>query len=287
MKLSSNIKFPGAFTVLMALYRGDDSLLFKRAVNSVFVNTLLPKELLLVVDGPITAQLESDLEGLELLYGEKLKVIRLMENKGLAMALNYGLNFVSTSWVVRADADDINLGNRFRALATMVQNNPCLDLVGSAILEIDERGVALSKRVMPKNESDIRAFAIRRNPFNHMTVAFRLDVVQGLGGYPNIHLKEDYGLWCMCIAAGARMSNTDEILVWASTGVGMYKRRGGCRHAKSEYSLQKLMVNLGLKNGLQAMLDGFTRSIFFLIPTNLRGFIYIKMFRQSINEKFL
>ena len=283
MKVFLDKSFPGGFTVLMAVYRGDHPKLFERAVESVFANTILPKELLLVVDGPLTLELEGKLQSLGRRYCEKLNVIRLEKNVGLAKALNYGLNYVSTSWIVRADADDVNLKHRFSTLAKLIFEHPSLDLVGSAILEVDDSGVPLAKRVLPTSKGKIKAFARRRNPFNHMTVAFRLEIIRSLGGYPNIYLKEDYGLWCKCLAADVSMANTEEILVLATTGQAMYKRRGGWRYVQSEYFLQKLMVNLKLKTLLQAICDGFVRAIFFLIPARLRGFCYLRGLRTPID----
>ena len=276
--------FPGDFTVLMAVYVGDMPTLFERAVHSVFKNTLLPKEFLLVIDGPINDGLEASVKSLVKSYVRQFKVVRLDQNQGLAKALNFALNHISTAWVVRADADDINLDHRFATLAKMVQDYPSLDLVGSAILEVDESGVQLAKRVMPTNKGDIKVFARRRNPFNHMTVAFRLDKIQSVGAYPNIYLKEDYGLWCRCLAADIAMANSDEVLVWATTGIAMYQRRGGWRHVQSEYDLQKLMINLKLKTVWQAFYDGSLRAIFFIIPARLREFFYAKMFRNTIIE---
>lgn len=274
--------FPGGFSVLMSIYQGDSPPLFKRAVDSVFSNTLLPSQLVLVVDGPLKAIHEVILERLSQQLGEQLAVHRLEFNKGLAKALNYGLSKVTTEWVVRADADDINLDNRFQSIATIIQGYPDLDLCGSAILEIDENGRPLARKVPPLTCEEIRRFARRRNPFNHMTVFFRADIIRNLGGYPNIKLKEDYALWCKCIAAGISMANTDKILVVATAGLSMYKRRGGWSQIKSECELQKLMFNLGIKTFFQSWIDGIVRSSFSMIPARLRGFIYIYVLREPL-----
>jgi hypothetical protein len=166
-------------------------------------------------------------------------------------------------------------------LAKLIYKHPELDLVGSAILEVEVSGAPLAKRVMPISKEKIRAYARKRNPFNHMTVAFRVEIIRSLGGYPNIHLKEDYGLWCKCLAADVFMANTEEILVLATTGQEMYKRRGGWQNVHSEYFLQKLMVNLKLKTLFQAICDGFIRAIFSLIPARLRGFCYLRWLRTN------
>lgn len=56
----------GGFTVLMAVYRGGDALLFERATCSVFDNTFQPDAFVLVVDGPILSGLAATIAQLEI-----------------------------------------------------------------------------------------------------------------------------------------------------------------------------------------------------------------------------
>lgn len=278
--MESPIHFPGGFCVLMALYSGDRPHLFAKAVQSVFVNSVLPNQYLIVVDGPLPTELDQVAVGLSKQY-PLIEFIRLPKNIGLANALNIGLESVRFPWVVRADSDDINLSHRFEMLAKAVQQNPSLQLVGSAILEVDEQGKPLTVREVPSTEKEIRQFAKTRNPFNHMAVAYRLDAVVSCGGYPNIFLKEDYGLWCHFLAKNLPVANLKEVLVYASAGMGMFRRRGGWRYAKSEWQMQNLLVHSGLKGSGRALIDGVMRATFFLIPASWRGFLYVYLLRQS------
>lgn len=273
--------FPGGFTVLMALYGGDRPDLFRAAVHSVFANTLLPNQFLIVVDGPIPETLSTVIGELKSLH-PLIELVYLPENKGLANALNVGLTHAKFEWIVRADADDVNLPERFSLLAQACIANPAIQLVGGAILEVDENGEPFAIRELPCNEEDIRQFAKTRNPFNHMTVAYRLKAALDCGGYPQIFLKEDYGLWCHFLAKNYPVMNLNAVLVHASAGMGMFKRRGGWRYAKSEWQMQKLLVQSGLKNTWRAFLDGSLRAGFFLIPPSVRGFFYLHVLRKSV-----
>lgn len=282
MNLSPAINFPGGFCVLMALYRGDKPFLFEKAVHSVFANTLVPSQFIIVIDGPIPEELESLI--FELSRGYPLiEFIRLPSNVGLANALNVGLQAVKYDWVVRADSDDINLPQRFESLAIKLQGQPQLQLLGSAILEVDEGGKPLTVREVPCAEQEIRQFAKTRNPFNHMSVAYRLDAAIACGGYPTIFLKEDYGLWCLFLAKKLPVANVKEILVHATAGIGMFRRRGGWAYAKSEWQMQDLLVQSGLKGGMRAVIDGVLRATFFLMPANVRGFLYAHLLRKSVH----
>lgn len=275
------VGFPGGFTILMSVYQKDDVVLFERAVNSVYANTLLPDAFVLVVDGPVPQALHDSILVLRARY--PLEVLHLPVNLGLAHALNVGLRRVCTTWVVRADADDYNVLGRFALQAAAVmQSVQSIDLVGGAIQEVESDGKHYAVRRTVERHEHIRRYAAYRNPFNHMTVAYRTELALRCGGYPNIHLKEDYSLWANMLACGARCLNLPDVLVLASAGREMHKRRGGLRYAIAEISLQRHLVSTGLKLPLSAFIHGLSRSIVFMLPSTVRGWIYNKMLRTSI-----
>jgi glycosyltransferase involved in cell wall biosynthesis len=264
----------------MALYRRDKPSLFEKALQSIFDNTLQPQQILLVVDGPIPVGLENMLFKFHKLFPNRITELRLKENLGLAKALNEGLQQISQEWVVRADADDVNLPNRFEELANIIHARPDLDILGSAIAEVDESGNFLAKRVVPCDQSAIFKYAQFRNPMNHMSVAFKRKSILGLGGYPNLHLKEDYALWAKALGHQLKFANTEQVLVHATTNMSMYDRRGGFRLAKTEIALQQLLVSCGLKSAPRAVFDGLVRAGFCLVPSQFRRFLYLKLLRQ-------
>lgn len=272
--------FTGGFTVLIAVYGGDDSALFRTAMESIFSNTLLPTWTVLVVDGPVPNELEQVIASFELREG--ISVHRLVKNLGLFNALNYGLNHIETEWTVRADADDYNRPDRFEALSdALYQAERNLDIIGSAIKEVDIDGIEIAVRRTPAKHEEIISFAVKRNPFNHMTVAFRTKCAKEAGGYPDVYLKEDYALWVKMLANGARAANVSDTLVHATTGYGMYKRRGGLRYAVSEIKLQRHLIKCGLKGPGGAILHGALRSMLFLAPVGLRAFLYKNFLRRD------
>lgn len=270
--------FPGGFTVLMAVYGKDDPKLFARALASVFHNDLKPDHMVLVVDGPVPGALDRRVMAAGTDYA--VEIIRLAKNESLATALNAGLAHIRTAWIVRADADDYNMPQRFRRLAELIRLNPELDLTGSAVLELERDGSPVAIRQMPSQHDDILRFIRRRNPFNHMTVACRRSLVEVCGGYPDIYCREDYALWAKMVKAGARCENLPEVLVHATAGKDMYRRRGGLRYVLAERDIQKFMVRLGLKSQLQGLLDGVARSSVFIAPVFLRRIIYETMLRR-------
>lgn len=277
-------QFPGGFAVLMAVYHRDDPRILEVAIDSVFMNSLSPNQFILVADGPLSNELESMLVAVQTRYFGRIEMLRLPVNRGLAQALNAGLEHITYQWVVRADADDLNLPHRFATLATMIKDQPSLKLMSSAILEVTADGKAIAARMLPISDGAIRSFSKRRNPFNHMAVAYHRETVLTCGGYPDVYLKEDYALWCRMLASGILVANSPEVLVHATAGRDMYQRRGGWRYAKAEWALQAIMVTCGLKSWPRACLDGLARAVVFLAPASLRGVIYENMLRIKVYE---
>ena len=157
------------FSVLMATYNGDDPEDLSRALKSVDSNSSLPEQFVLVVDGPISNELRSTIEN----FKEEcnfFEVFFLKKNRGLAEALNFGLTKIKTDWVVRADADDFNLPNRFQELQKHMLDS--IDVVGSYIKEVS--GDSSVIKSVPLSHDQIVKFIKRRNPFNHMSVCLSL-----------------------------------------------------------------------------------------------------------------
>lgn len=265
------------FTVLMSVYRGDDPALFRRAVDSVYQNVLQPTEMVLVVDGEVSPSLDDAIVQMIQRYG--INCQRLPRNSGLAAALNHGLQYVGTPWIARADADDFNLPQRFDTQIKRAQQG--FDLIGSYIHEVNEGGTLLKMRQPPCDHDDIVAFAARRNPFNHMSVMYRTELARKCGGYPMLHLREDYGLWASMISVGAKLSNIDQVLVLATAGDGMVTRRRGLRSALAEVDMQKHLVNCGLKGSLLAVIDVFIRGGVLLFPAPLLSVFYSVFLRRN------
>lgn len=232
---------------------------------------------MVVADGELTEKLLSIIDEFKIIH--PLRLVQLPKNVGLAKALNEGLLSILTTYTIRADADDFNYPSRFEVLIAKL--NEGFDLVGSAIREVDKSGREVAFRNCPLTEVEIRQFVKKRNPFNHMSVGFRTLVVVEAGGYPLIHLKEDYALWASILAKGSKVCNLGAVLVDATAGKDMFLRRGGLKYAMAEYDLQLHLVKCGLKSYIRATMDGLIRSLIFLAPNAVRQFIYINFLRAQ------
>ena len=266
------------FTVLMCTYFKDDPYLLKKAIESIYKNSIKPNFFILTIDGPIPTINEKVIKSLTLIYPIELNFIK--ENVGLAKALNEALKLVKTEWIARADSDDINQINRFAIQKEFAAYN--FDVIGSNILEIDENEKIppLTKK-MPLNNSEIKKFMRSRNPINHMTVLFKTKIVQSAGGYPNIYLREDYALWAKLVSKNASFFNIDQVLVHVNGGTKLFKRRGGLRNAIGEIKLQIFLFRNNIKPIHLSIFHAISKSLILLLPTKILQKIYINFLRSS------
>jgi glycosyltransferase involved in cell wall biosynthesis len=255
---------------LMPVYRKDNPSVFNEALKSILENTVTPCQIVIVADGPLSADLDSVISNYE--NQPSILVKRLPENRGIIEALNFGLDFCDNSLIARCDADDINIKTRFACQLEAFHHNPNLVLCGGQIVERSDEIVL--KKFVPLNHDEIIESAKLRNPFNHMTVMFRKDAVIECGRYPYFPYREDYALWVSLLQSGCKTRNLKDTLVVASGGLEMYKRRGNIRHLKHELSLQKYFLELGFINRFQFFINIIIRGANMLLPANFRRVIY-------------
>lgn len=265
---------PEPFSVLLPVYRGDRSEHVRRAVESVTTDqTLRPAELVIVRDGPVSAQIEDLLCEYEAHGVVPTRVVRLDTNVGLATALERGLAECRYEIVARADADDVSLPQRFAEQLPLVSGG--LDLLGTAIAEFEADETRPGHvRYSPATTEEIATYARFHDPFNHPSVVYRRSAVQAAGGYRHLDLLEDYWLFTRMIAAGARTANLREPLVLYRVGAGAYRRRGGRRLLFAELELQRRLYAEGFTTTAQMVRNVALRGGYRLIPEGTRRAAY-------------
>lgn len=143
------------FSVLLSLYSKENPLFFKQSFESLFSQTLLPSEVVLVKDGPLTVELDTIVSDYEQRCSI-LKVVTLEKNQGLGKALNEGLKHCSNDIVARMDTDDIAKPSRFEKQIKVLCENPDIDVVGTWIDEfLDDISNVLSVRKLPERNDCI------------------------------------------------------------------------------------------------------------------------------------
>lgn len=268
------------FSVAISVYKNDNPIFFDRALESITdQQTIKPDEIVLVVDGPVSREIDSVID--KYLYKCNLKVIRLERNCGLGNALRVATKNCSNELIARMDSDDVATNDRFEQQLDFFKNNPTIDILGGDISEFvgDESNI-VSYRTLPTTDSKIKGFLKKRCPFNHMTVMFNKKSIIDSGGYLDWHYNEDYYLWIRMALKNFIFANTGTVLVNVRTGKDQFERRGGLKYFNSEKALQKFMLNNKIISFPQYCLNCFKRFVVQVImPSKIRGYIYKKVIR--------
>lgn len=267
------------FSVLLSLYAKERPEYLRQSLDSVFNQTLLPDEVVLVLDGPITEELKSVVEEFESKYST-LKIVPLAENGGLGKALNEGLKHCSFDLVARMDTDDIAKPERFEKQMSTFASNPEIQVVSCWIDEfIDNTDNVVSIRKLPEFPFEIYEYGKKRCPVNHPSVMFRKKAVELAGGYRHFPLMEDYYLWVRLLLNGEKFYNIQESLLYFRTTEDTFKRRGGLKHAIDEVKFQYHIHRLGYTSFGRFLKNFSIRFSTRVVPNSVREFIYKKFLR--------
>ena len=268
------------FSVSMCVYGKDNPEWFKLAVDSVINQTVVPNEIVLVVDGPIPEELDAVICEYE--KNDLFNVIRLLENQGHGNARRLGLSKCRNDIVALMDADDICLPTRFEKQIKVLTGDADLAIVGGNIAEfIDTVDNIVCYRNVPYDDLGIKKYMKTRCPMNQMTVLFRKAAVESVGGYIDWYCEEDYYLWLRMYLAGMKFANIPEVLVNVRVGREMYKRRGGWKYFRSEAKLQGFMLKNKIISLPLYVVNVAKRLIVqVLLPNSLRGWVFKKFARS-------
>ncbi|MDO4625846.1 MAG: glycosyltransferase [Pasteurellaceae bacterium] len=262
------------FSVLMSLYNKENPLYFTQSLQSLVEQTYPADQILLVLDGPITPELEQVIAS----YQDKLplKLIPLPQNVGLGKALNEGIKQSANEWLFRMDTDDICYPERFAKQVEYIQSHPDVVLFSTQIAEFDQNPKEIvSIRKVPTEYAEIVEFNKMRCPFNHMTVAYKKSLLEQVGYYQHHLFLEDYNLWNRIIATGLPVGNLPDVLLYARTnGNAMVSRRRGWTYAKSEWKLYLLKRKLHIQSTLSGFVTFLARTLPRLLPVSLLKRIY-------------
>jgi glycosyltransferase involved in cell wall biosynthesis len=264
------------FSVLIPVYIKENPASLKTALESILDNqTVLPQEVVIVEDGPITAELEQVLTDISSKYPKVINRIKLPVNQGMGAAMNVGLNNVSYKWVARMDSDDIAVANRFETQLEFLKAHPEIDVLGSAIEEFDRTPGDLKHfRKVPEKHDEIIRLMKYRNPLNHMTVFFRSDIAVQAGGYWSKRYFEDYNLWYEMKKVGARFHNMSENLVHVRVGNNMVGRRSGYAYFTFERILLKKFLTDRFISPMEYVWLSGVKLLLRIMPTNVLRIVY-------------
>ncbi|MDB9444789.1 glycosyltransferase [Anabaena sp. CS-542/02] len=197
-------------TVLMAVY--NDEIFLEQSLESILQQLTEDMELL-IIDDHSSDRSWKILQEMER-QDSRVRLIRNAQNQGLGYCLSIGTEKARGKYVIRIDSDDVCLPDRFAKQIRFLDQNPDVDIVGGAAIEINEHGETGLIRKMPYSHEQIKS-AIWACPLIHPTIAFRRQEILRSGNYdPEIRRRQDYDLWFRCLKAGLRFANLPDALIY-------------------------------------------------------------------------
>lgn len=277
----SNKKEYPKFSVLMSLYIKEKAEYFDECMQSMLCQTVLPTEIVIVFDGPVSDDLRRTVEKYKAENPGWIKTVENEKNKGLGLALADGVSVCTYELIARMDTDDIAREDRFEKQLDLFLADSKLDICGSHIIEFEGRkDNVLSKRNVPVNHKEIAEYQKQRSAFNHMTVMYKKSTVLRAGNYEHCPLMEDDMMWVRMLIAGAKCANVDDYLVYARTGYAMIERRGGWNYYKKYKDGRKKILETGYISEWDYYKTVIIQFIVALIPRKARLYVFTRMLRR-------
>lgn len=269
------------YSVLMSVYAKDKPEYLELAIDSMLRQTVPPEQFVIVVDGAVP-----DETGKVIVEYEKNKalftVLWLKENKGLANALNKGLNVCRNEYVARMDADDISLPNRCEKELEYFEKNKDLVICGCNIDEFyEDINNIKASRTVPAEYKNIIKFMRKRQPFNHPTVMYKKSCVLACGGYLLLRRKEDFDLFSRMLKKGYYALNIDESLYLYRANENNYKRRKNWTNTKSAVYVYTLHFKRKGCTLLDWIIICSAELFFLMLPYNVMKKFSDKFLRKS------
>lgn len=268
----------------MSLYQREQPAYLAACFDSLLAQTVQPQEIVLVLDGPVGTALQACIDD----YRNRLPlhIVPLPQNVGLGRALNAGLEHCHHEWIMRMDTDDVCVPGRFALQWAYIQAHPETAVFSGQVAEFstDTAHCTHTKRI-PQEHAAIVRYAARRNPFNHMAVAYRKSAVLAAGGYRHHQWMEDYNLWLRMLAVGQLSHNLPDVLVCARANAAMYTRRRGWRYVQSEWQLFRLKRHTAIQTFWPALGCFCLRSTSRLLPAAALTRVYHYLRQHQPSEK--
>lgn len=270
------------FSVLMSVYQKEKPVFLDQALMSIEEQTVIPDQIVLVEDGPLTAELDKVIEEHQKRFSNKYELLKLTSNRGLGAALQKGVERCRYDWIARMDTDDIAVKNRFELQLRAIVKEPQLAVIGGQVDEfVGSPEQVVGRRKVPLLNAELRAFIKWRSPFNHPTVMLNKKAVLQVENYQANGKIEDYFLWSRVMLAGYEVKNLPEILVHMRVDTGMYQRRGDVENLRQIFKLRRMLRQQKFLTVWEELVGDLAMALNLVIPTKLRMVVYKNLLHKK------
>jgi len=206
------------------------------ALRSISAQTYRDFEIICVEDGSSDASLDRLHE-----YAQREPRLTVISrpNTGICGALNDGIKHATGELIARMDADDLSTPDRFAKQIAYLDDHPECVVLGAQVVEIDPRGVPITRGFQPCDHESIEALLLSGQGavIRHPVVMMRADAVREAGCYREPYkLVEDIDLF-LRMALNGRLANLPDVLL-------RYRMHGKSTTLTKSLTQARLMIQL-------------------------------------------
>jgi glycosyltransferase involved in cell wall biosynthesis len=258
-------------SIVLSIWNGDNHVSLRRSLKSILQQKLKPDEVIAVIDGAISSDLEAVVSQFAEQDDFRVQLIRIPTAKGLWNGRNQGISASRNEFIALHDADDVMHPERLSVqIRQMLAND--IDVLGSPVLEFNATsGEIIGLRKFDADKEILKKM-LWQNVINNSSVMLRKSAVDSVGGLRNVYLAEDYDLYLRMLHANKNISVTSQVLQAFSVDGKTSKRRGGVKFFSSELSLHQTVKSFNYFGFLRLYSRLFLRLVFRLSPNLVREF---------------
>jgi len=205
----SSVQEMAPISVIIPCYRCASTI--GRAVDSVFAQSLIPVEVVLIDDCSGDETLVA-LQELARIHVGRVKIVQMKENKGAASARNAGWAKATQPYVAFLDADDTWHPEKLRIQYDYMRNNPEVALCGHQCVWLragdTPPGLSESQHVIEIHASSL----LFKNAFSTPAVMLRRDIPFRF--QEGVRYLEDLLLWQQIAFAGLKVVRIESQLAY-------------------------------------------------------------------------
>jgi glycosyltransferase involved in cell wall biosynthesis len=192
-------------SIIIPCYNSGETVL--RSLNSICMQTVKPRELILVDDASSdnTSELLEDFSNEE--HDFPVILIKNDLNLGAGLSRNKGWDTASGEWISFLDSDDAWLENKLEMQIEFVQN-----ILGADVISFKSVLFSRNDNFGQTSSDDFHKLKFRRMLFRNQVVTRTVAVRRSLSNRFPIGLSEDYGLWLELLAEGFNIFKVDNVV---------------------------------------------------------------------------
>ncbi len=269
-----------AYSILLTVYSGESPAFFKDCLASMFAQTVMTDDFVLMCDGALRPEHHAIIKEYESRYPEIFHPVFLKKNIGTGRCKDQGIALCKNELIAIMDSDDISVPERCALQVAYFESHPETGALGGYVREFDSAtGKTIALRKTPLSDVEIKQYARRRNPLNNQTIMFRKSLMQKIGRYSTLPRCEDYDFVSQLILAGAVCANLPQVLVDYRVTSANYERRSSWVNTKAFIAVRWKNFRRGLSSFTDFLVPCVAQLLLFLLPKKLTGKFYQQFLR--------